>query len=228
MKLRIRFTKLGKIRWTSHRDVARMWERAIRRVQLPVAYSGGFSPRPRISFGLALPTGGESVAEYLDIDLAGPVDTAGLAERLSAAMPGGLDVVAAVEPAEADGRISLQQDVTSCTWEIGLASSAGLSARVEAVLASAELVVRRERKGHTTEDDIRPAIRHLVTHGDLIVCELATQPRGVRPGELLGALGVEPTAGDVRRTHQWIERDGARREPIPVEAAALHARERAS
>ena len=63
-RVRIRFAKLGKIRWTSHRDVARMWERAFRRVQLPVAYSAGFSPRPRVSFGLALPTGYESVAEY--------------------------------------------------------------------------------------------------------------------------------------------------------------------
>ena len=63
-RLRIRFTKLGKVRWTSHRDVARMWERAFRRAQLPVAYSAGFSPRPRVSFGLALPTGHESEADY--------------------------------------------------------------------------------------------------------------------------------------------------------------------
>ena len=69
-RVRIRFVKLGKIRWTSHRDVARMWERAFRRVQLPVAYSAGFSPRPKVSFGLALPTGHESVAEYLDVELA--------------------------------------------------------------------------------------------------------------------------------------------------------------
>ena len=52
MRVRLRFTKVGKIRWTSHRDVARMWERAIRRAGLPVAYSAGFSPRPRLHFGL--------------------------------------------------------------------------------------------------------------------------------------------------------------------------------
>ena len=69
-RVRIRFAKLGKIRWTSHRDVARMWERAFRRVELPLAYSAGFSPRPKVSFGLALPTGHESVAEYLDVELA--------------------------------------------------------------------------------------------------------------------------------------------------------------
>src|SRR5205814_9079184 len=70
MRVRFRFAKLGKIRWTSHRDVARMWERAFRRVGLPLAYTQGFSPRPKVSFGLALPTGHESVAEYLDLELA--------------------------------------------------------------------------------------------------------------------------------------------------------------
>ena len=55
MRLRVRFQKLGKVRWTSHRDVARMWERACRRVQLPLAWTAGFSPRPKLSFGLALP-----------------------------------------------------------------------------------------------------------------------------------------------------------------------------
>ena len=70
MKLRIRFAKIGRVRWTSHRDVARMWERALRRARLPVAYTEGFSPRPKLSFGLALPTGCESEAEYLDVALA--------------------------------------------------------------------------------------------------------------------------------------------------------------
>ena len=83
MKVRIRFSKLGKIRWTSHRDVARMWERAFRRVQLPLAYSEGFSPRPKVSFGLALPTGYESVAEYLDVELRDSVELSTLAGRLS-------------------------------------------------------------------------------------------------------------------------------------------------
>src|SRR5204862_7253907 len=76
VKLRIRFTKLGKVRFTSHRDIARMWERAFRRTGVALAYTAGFSPRPKISFGLALPTGHESVAEYLDVELAedGPPD----------------------------------------------------------------------------------------------------------------------------------------------------------
>src|SRR5438094_8664069 len=88
MKVRIRFSKLGKIRFTSHRDVARIWERALRRAALPVAYTEGFSPHPKLSFGLALSTGHESLGEYLDVDLAAPdtgvdaVDLGGLPARL--------------------------------------------------------------------------------------------------------------------------------------------------
>ena len=224
MRLRLRFTKLGKIRWTSHRDVARMWERALRRVQLPVAYSGGFSPRPKISFGLALPTGAASHAEYLDIDMTESVATPGLTERLTAALPEGLDVVAA---AECDGRGSLQQDVTSCTWRIATDAS-DLTTRVETVLRASELIVSRERKGHRAEDDIKPAILALSVDDDALLAELATQPRGLRPAELLSALGLDPGAADVTRIHQWIERDGARSEPLPPDAPALHAQERAS
>ena len=63
MKLRVRATKVGKVRFTSHRDAARLWERAMRRANLPVAATEGFTPRPKLSFGLALPTGAESIAE---------------------------------------------------------------------------------------------------------------------------------------------------------------------
>ena len=123
MKLRVRFQKLGKIRWISHRDIARCVERAVRRADLPVAYSEGFSKRPRISFGLALPTGAESLAEYLDIDFAAnDVDVAEVGSALSAGLPVGIDVTnTAVLPQGAD---SLQEAVTSCRWEIGIFGAA--------------------------------------------------------------------------------------------------------
>ena len=96
MRVRIRFTKRGKVRFTSHRDVARMWERALRRLALPVAYTEGFSPRPKLSFGLALSTGHESLAEYLDVELREEPDVAALPEQLSPQLPVGIDVTAAV------------------------------------------------------------------------------------------------------------------------------------
>ncbi len=220
-RLRLRFSKAGKIRFTSHRDVARMWERALRRSRLPVSYSQGFVPHPLVSFGLALPTGCESDGEYLDVRLGaappGETPVADLPAVLSAVLPEGIEVQVAAFVAETEG--SLQQEVGSCTWELEVLSVPGgkLAERVEKVLAAPILTVRRERKGRPTEDDVRPAILALSTtgsHGHM-QAELATRPLGVRPGDLVTALGTDAVLGMARRTHQWIERDGARFEPLP-------------
>jgi radical SAM-linked protein len=232
VKLRFRFAKQGKVRFTSHRDVARMWERAFRRVRLPVAYTAGFSPRPKVSFGLALPTGAESVAEYLDVDLTESVSTDGLIADLTAAMPIGVDVLA-VTGIDA-GAGSLQQEVTSCAWsiEVGGLDLDQAQSHAASVMGAAELVVTRERKGSPVTDDIRPAILALAAPepgrlGIRLNCELATQPRGLRPAELVDALGGHVLASF--RHAQWIERDGARREPIPLATTdAPHAGMRAS
>ncbi len=245
MRVRFRFSKTGKVRWTSHRDVARMWERALRRVALPVAYTGGFTPRPKVSFGLALPTGHESVAEYLDVELAAAqLDVASLPARLTPALPVGIDVLAA---AAVDGRSeSLQEQVSSSSWDVEAvgAPEDELRRLVDRALSAERLVITRERKGAEVTDDVRPGIisvsvvgpspcvgegydAHSV--GAVLACELATRPRGLRPAELLRALGPGLEEGHVRRTHQWIERDGARWEPLPVGATdAPHASVRAS
>src|SRR5207344_1275721 len=85
--VRLRYTKRGKIRWISHRDVARALERAFRITKLPLAFTEGFSPRPKVSFGLALSTGHESDAEYLDLVFADEVDCDDLPPVLSEALP---------------------------------------------------------------------------------------------------------------------------------------------
>ena len=249
-RVRIRFNKLGKIRWTSHRDVARMWERAFRRERLPLAYSGGFSPRPKVSFGLALPTGYESVAEFIDVELVDfpQADVAALPALLSAALPEGVDATDAEEiPPSVP---SLQEEVTSCSWRWRVEAPeerlgpkpAEVEARVAACLFASELVVTRPRKGIEQSDDIRPGILdlRLAAPGDSgddgtiwIEAELACRPRAIRPSDVTLALGGDVEERDVRRTHQWIWRDGARQEPL-VKAApgpaigARHALERAS
>src|SRR5436305_8100583 len=96
MRIRLRFAKLGKVRFTSHRDVARMWERALRRLELPVAYTEGFSPRPKLSFGLAPSTGHESLAEHLDVELREEPAVTTLPEQPAVQLPVGIDVTAAI------------------------------------------------------------------------------------------------------------------------------------
>jgi radical SAM-linked protein len=205
-----------------------MWERALRRAEVPVAYSEGFSPRPRLSFGLALSTGHESLGEYLDVDLADSVDVPSLPALLTPALPTGIDCVAAL--ALPGGEASLQQAVSACTWEIELAGVGGTAAAdaVAAALAAPSLIATRTRKRHEVTDDLRPAINALAVSGHardgdgtIVTAEVATQPRGLRPGELVDACFGAVEARRVLRTHQWIEQDGARREPVPVDATSL-------
>jgi len=222
VKIRARFTKVGRVRWTSHRDVARMWERALRRSRIPVTYTAGFTPRPQLSFGLALPTGCESIAEYLDIALDESLSPADLARDVGSMLPDGVDVVAAgaLEP----GTNSLQEDVSSCLWEIHVPGIGhdDLEAAIERVLDAATLPIQRERKGRNVVDDLRPSVLALSSAGSdvdgaLLLAELGTRPRGVRPSELAQVLGIE--LGYARRTCQWIERDGSRWEPLMVDPA---------
>ncbi len=92
-KLRIRYAKRGRLRFTSHRDFGRAFERAVRRAGVPIASSSGFSPHPRISYANASPTGAASEAEYLEIGLTRPCDPGDIRVALDSALPPGLDIV---------------------------------------------------------------------------------------------------------------------------------------
>jgi radical SAM-linked protein len=228
--VRLRFTKQGKVRFVSHRDVARAFERAFRAEQLPLAFTQGFSPRPKVSFGLALGVGHESIAEYLDVELAQEIDVETMTSRLTPLLPDGVDVTGACELA--DRAPSLQEAVTVVGVELRVAD-AGAEALREAAgraMAADRLCVLTTRKGNRVEEDLRPAIRDLVVDDDgerpVLRAELNTQPRGLRPADLLVAIRVlmDTTAEDhaadrVLRTHQWIERDGARLEPLEADRA---------
>jgi radical SAM-linked protein len=245
-RLRIRYSKLGKIRFTSHRDVARIWERSLRRAALPIAYTEGFAPRPKLSFGLALSTGYESLGEYLDVALreeAALPDPDGVPARLAAGLPPGIEVQAVV--ALPPGAASLQQVVSSCTWHVDI-EGAGPSAVADALaaaLAADRLPLTRERKGRHVTDDVRPAIADARVLGPAdptrgpgarVEAELMAQPRALRPAELVAAIGPAGAAWQVRlatRIHQWTQAGGARREVIDLPSAATpppHARARAS
>jgi radical SAM-linked protein len=229
VRLRIRYAKLGKVRFTSHRDTAHIWERTMRKASMPVAISAGFTPRPRLSFGLALPTGGESVAEYLDVDLDATAaetfddaTTAAVPDRLSDALPTGFTALMAAPCDPAGG--SLQESVTSVTWSLRAPEGVDVAATASRLLAAAELPLERERKGQRSIDDVRPQIVTLAVGGadggghETLVAELATIGRGLRPAELaaLAFPGAVPAGIRAVRTHQWIEHDGARREVLSL------------
>jgi len=221
----LKYTKQGKVRWISHRDVARALERAFRITQLPLAFTEGFSPRPKVSFGLALSTGHESDGEYLDLVFTGPVELDTLPALLGEALPAGIDVTDAV--ALNDRAPALQEAVTAVGWKVEVAdiTAAELQRHVDAAITSPTLVIEKRRKGRDVAEDIRPIIRHLAVLQGVpatVVMELETQPRSAKPGDVLAAMssmstGVGLIEARALRTHQWIERDGARCEPLDAD-----------
>jgi radical SAM-linked protein len=156
VRVRLRFAKRGRLRFLSHRDVARSIERAVRRAAVPVSYSHGFSPHPRLTWNSAAPTGTASEAEYLEIGLTHPVDPAELARALDAALPEGLDVLGA---ALSDGG-ALADRIDAAQWRIELpgVAVATLQDAVDALLAATEVLVERVTPKGRRQLDVRAAL----------------------------------------------------------------------
>jgi radical SAM-linked protein len=224
--VRLRFTKRGPVRFISHRDVARALERAFRIAELPLAFSSGFSPHPRISFGPALALGYESTAEYLDLVLTREIDEQQLADEVSDGLPSGMDVTGAI--ALADRAPSLQESISALTYRVTLdgAPRDAVAGAVVEFSARPHVEVPVSRKGEVATEDIRSAV-HVIELADVdgpeIVVEIATRPRTLRVADVVN--GLRAVTADaallaeqrVVRTHQWIERGGARHEPLDVD-----------
>ena len=155
-KLRIRYAKRGRLRFTSHRDFSRAFERAIARARVPMAYSSGFNPHPRISYANASPTGAASEAEYVEIGLAQVLDPAELRLALDESLPTGLDIVDVVVSSGG----SLADRLEASVWEITVngVDHPALASAVTQVLAAEELVVERMTKKGLRTFDVRSAI----------------------------------------------------------------------
>ncbi|MFJ4711729.1 TIGR03936 family radical SAM-associated protein [Streptomyces sp. NPDC088785] len=161
-RIRLRYTKRGRLRFTSHRDFQRAFERALRRAEVPMAYSAGFTPHPKVSYANAAPTGTGSEAEYLEIALTAPRDPATLRTLLDESMPQGLDIVDAVE-ARTSG---LADRLAASVWELRLDGvTAAEAARAADVFRAAETVeVQRRTKNGVRTFDARGAVVSLEAH----------------------------------------------------------------
>jgi radical SAM-linked protein len=159
-RVRLRYTKRGRLRFTSHRDIARAFERALRRARVPMAYSAGFSPHPKISWVGATPTGVASEAEYVEIGLAERVDLEQLRAGLDESLPVGIDVVEAVE---APAGTSLADRVEASLWRIRLpgVTTDDAARAVDAFLAAEAVVVERRTKKGMRAMDARAPVRSM-------------------------------------------------------------------
>jgi radical SAM-linked protein len=193
-RLRVKYAKRGRARFTSHRDFGRAFERALSRAGVPMAYSSGFSPHPRISYANAAPTGAASDAEYLEIALAEICDPEKVRAALDAALPAGLDVVEVV-PASSG---ALADALTGSRWQIDLPGIEPpiLADAVERLLAATSVRVTRMTRTGLREFDARSAVRSLTIENESLVMVVAHQIPLVRPDDVITALrNIAPELG---------------------------------
>jgi radical SAM-linked protein len=231
-RVRIRYAKRGRLRFSSHRDLARAFERALRRAAVPMAYSAGFSPHPRISYVGAAPTGTASEAEYLEIGLIEPVGLVELRTALDAALPAGFDVLEAV----AAGPGSLAERIDASRWRIELpgVTSDELAAAVSRLLAVAHADVTRVTKAGQREVDVRAAMVTLRVSqpgegpGRAIIDVVVRQVvPAVRPQDILTALrdvgglvsAEVPPAVATRLAQGPLDDNGAVGDPLAADRA---------
>jgi radical SAM-linked protein len=193
-KLRLRYAKRGPLRFSSHRDVARAFERALRRAGVPMAYSQGFSPHPKISWIGASPTGVASEAEYVEIQVIEQVEPTTLVAALDAVLPSGLDLLEAVP---AIGSPSLTERIDASHWRIELPGvpAERLQSGVAQLLNVEKAEVQRLTKQGMRTIDVRPAVVSAEVSGineaygilDVVVRQVTPT---VRPDDVLSALRV--------------------------------------
>ena len=203
MRVRITFTKQNALRYIGHLDLHRLWERALRRASLPLSYSQGFHPQPKISLAAALPLGFSSRNVVLDVRLNEDVATEDISARLTDNLPPDIKVL---DVQEVDERLpAMQTLVLSAAYDVHLTEpidGSELKRRVEALMNSESLI--RERRGKTY--DLRPLIEMLsiITQADgkawLKMTLAAREGATGRPEEVLTALEIEPETAKVERT----------------------------
>ncbi|MEV4446484.1 MULTISPECIES: TIGR03936 family radical SAM-associated protein [Streptomyces] len=238
-RIRLRYTKRGRLRFTSHRDFQRAFERALRRAEVPMAYSAGFTPHPKVSYANAAPTGTGSEAEYLEIALTQTRDPQKLRELLDESMPVGLDIIEAVE-ARTSG---LADRLTASVWELRLDGVAPEDAEraVDAFKSADTVEVQRRTKNGMRTFDARGAVASLEVHSPqadrptdqpcailrLVVRHVTP---AVRPDDVLSGLRAvadlaPPVAAAVTRLAQGLfdEETGTVTDPLAPDREAVMA-----
>jgi radical SAM-linked protein len=228
-KLRIRYAKRGRLRFASHRDLARALERALRRAAVPMAFSAGFTPHPKISYLGAAPTGAASEAEYVEIGLAERRDPEQVRAVLDAALP---PDIAVLECVEAVGSGSLADRIDAARWRIELpgVALAELQRALVAFLERDAVEVPRRTKNGLKDVDARAAVTGASAAEEAGCAILHVVVRqvtpAVRPDDVLAALAAvadlrpPSPARAVREAQGRLDDDGTVADPLGPDRAA--------
>lgn len=193
-RLRLRYAKRGRLRFSSHRDFQRALERALRRARVPMAYSAGFSPHPKISYANSAATGVASEAEYVELGVTQSCDPEAVRRALDEALPAGLDVLEVVVARTSD----FAQRLEASLWRIELPGVApdDAVAAMAAFLAADEVQVERMTKNGLRTFDARAAVLHATCAAEsdgaepcaILVLVVRNGTPSVRPDDVLSAL----------------------------------------
>jgi radical SAM family uncharacterized protein/radical SAM-linked protein len=198
-KVRLRFTKEGEIRFISHLELAHLFHRAAKRVDLPLSYSEGFHPMPRIVFATALPVGMESRTEIVDLELDGHITPLEVKEKLNQTLPPGIEILEADEvPLSSSSSSVLIRSVYWIPLDHLISKEEAMS-RIQRALEMEEFILHQERKGKRRSVDIRPLIGKMEvkkgeeragiapTWGVELVLQIGVG-RTAKPTEIMGAV----------------------------------------
>ena len=197
MRVRLTFTKQGALRYTGHLDLHKIIERSIRRAKLPLAYSQGYHPQPRLNLAAALPLGFSSRAEVMDIWLNEEVQD--VPDQLKEHVPPGLTILDA-KPVD-DREPSLQSQVIAAEYEVEITEAGAASGLTEKIasISTTKSIPRIRRK---KEYDLRPLVEELIVTGDNKLFMRLTSREGAtgRPEEVLDVIGIPREDARIERT----------------------------
>ncbi|HEX9923542.1 MAG TPA: TIGR03936 family radical SAM-associated protein [Anaerolineae bacterium] len=215
-RLRLTFAKKSDIKYISHLDLALLWERALRRARLPLGYSQGFNPRPKIQIASGLPLGTSGTAEILDMLLTEPVNPDEALERIRPTLPLGVALYSVEEVPlkaaalqqllhRADYRVLVETDLPAET----------LRQRINDLLAAEQIIQTRRRRKQEETYDLRPWLYELRLAGlaegvaHLHMQLAAGQSGNLRPQEVLKVLGLADNWVDLERTRLIFDNEAS-------------------
>ncbi len=214
-RFRVKYAKDGTARFIGHLDLVRLFDRTLRRAGVPIAYSQGFHPHPKISFGPPLSLGMRSRAEYADFTLSSPCANVG--QLLAKAAVEGLDVLV-VRPISEKAE-SLTKIIILAEYRIKCTVDDALEAKMRDVLAREHIVVERTTKNGPKEIDIRPGIIGMTAApgGEGVIMTLGLETgRAARPSEVAALLLGDGVSFDITRIEQYAELGGERVSPMEI------------
>jgi radical SAM-linked protein len=219
-RYRIVFGKGAELKYISHLDLVRAWQRVFRRAGIAMAHSQGFSPHPRMFFASALPVGVTGRCEMLDVVLEQRMQASEVAARIRSQLPSGLDLISVVEVPLAAPALPTQVTAAEYEAEVEIATLADqVQSRLDQLLATESLPRRMQREDKVRDYDLRPLVQRLWLAGRrqgayVIGMRLQADPQGTgRPDQVLDTLGMAGQVKNIERTRLLLRSDSVAQPP---------------